>query len=78
MRYEKPEMEMLELHIADILTVSGDGTHEEGSDPGVDFGQILRAYAKKGAGYEKREKINSKASGCHHSDNEYILDNAGS
>lgn len=38
MRYEKPEMEILELHMTDILTVSGDGTHEEGSDPGVDFG----------------------------------------
>lgn len=38
MRYEKPEMEILELHFTDILTVSGDGTHEEGTGDGVDFG----------------------------------------
>lgn len=38
MKYEKPEMEVVELIVTDILTVSGDDTHEEGSDPGVDFG----------------------------------------
>lgn len=38
MKYEKPEMEIVEFKVMDILTVSGDGTHEEGSDEGVDFG----------------------------------------
>lgn len=39
MRYEKPVMEILELIVTDILTVSGDGTStEEGGGPSVDFG----------------------------------------
>ena len=38
MKYESPEMEVVKFMVADILTVSGDGTHEEGSDDGVDFG----------------------------------------
>ena len=38
MRYEKPQMEILELFVMDILTVSGDGTSTEGGGPSVDFG----------------------------------------
>lgn len=42
MRYKKPEMEILELYLTDVITNS-DGTtdggvNEEGQGPSVDFG----------------------------------------
>ena len=38
MRYEEPKMDILELYLTDILTVSGDGTAIEGEGPDTDFG----------------------------------------
>ena len=38
MRYEKPQMDSIELHVKDILTVSGDGTSVEGGGSSTDFG----------------------------------------
>lgn len=38
MKYENPEMEVVKFMVMDILTVSGDGVHEEGSGDDVDFG----------------------------------------
>ena len=82
MRYKKPEMEILELYLTDVITNS-DGTtdggvNEEGQGPSVDLGGSRRTKKKKGAGYEKREKINSGASGCHHGDSKCIYSSAGS
>ena len=38
MRYEKPQIDILELYMTDILTVSGDGTAIEGEGSDTDFG----------------------------------------